>query len=138
MKSKLLSHLLCWFALSACAQPSNDKTNMIDRLKIQYVDLSIMTAIRVDCSEFESYFNKSISKQEITSKEFLSSFSEQLSNLKVISEDYNPNPDTRIRLEIISNDNIELVCIGNLVVKYKGESYVNDESFKQLIQSQLE
>lgn len=113
------------------------ETERIDELNVEYVSLSIMTPLRVDCDEFETFFNKSILRKKICSREVLDKFSSQLLNLKEIDSNYYPLPDTRIKIEGLVNDYIQIICIGNLVVRYRNKSYINDKEFKQLLLSLL-
>lgn len=134
MKIKRLLLISQLVLLTSCAKAQKDK---IDELNVQYVSLSIMTASRVDCDGFESYFNESVKNKKIISREFLDEFLSQLKNLSEIDDNYYPLPDTRIKVEVLLGDVSEVVCIGNLVVRYGEKSYINDKNFKQLLLNEL-
>lgn len=123
---------------SFCSQAKKPQRNMIDELNISHVSLSIMTAIRVDCKSFDSYFKGSIVRKKITSKENIDEFLSLIEQLKETDENYYPEPDTRIKIETLSEGEVkEIICIDNLVLKYKGKSYVFSEDLRQLILAKL-
>ena len=140
MKMKINIYLfVCQLILFfSCANIQKNEIDRIDELNVEYVSLSILTSSRVDCKEFESYFNKSILRKKISSREILDEFSSYLRNLNEIDSNYYPYPDTRIKIEVSVNDSIQIICIGNLVVRFEDKSYINDKKFKQLLSSMLE
>jgi hypothetical protein len=134
MKTRLVKTLFFLLYLGSCSYAQSKKDNLTEEnLKIKYVSLSIMTPIRVECSNFESYFDQSIKVEEITAKPFFYKFFETLNSLEEIDENYSSEPDTRIKIEAALEDTSKIICVGNLVVSYDGKSYKNNDKFKKLI-----
>ncbi len=131
MKNRLLISFAILLGISSCLYSQEQITNSKEtKFKLYYVNLSIMTPIRVDCQSFEEYFRETYKTNEIVSDRL----AQELNNLEEIDENYNPYPDTRIKIEIMSgNDQKGKICVGNLVVRFNGKSYKNNENFKHLL-----
>ncbi len=108
-----------------------------EKVIFSYVDLSLMTPIRVECEKLSEYFKTSVKTKDDVDVEEIDKLKLLLSKLEEIDENYNPKPDTRITIDIIEKDSVEPVCIGYLVVKYRGKSYKNTDQLREHLEKML-
>ena len=100
---KILFILLCFIQCS--------NKDEIDTIVFKYLEWEIYTFIRVDCDKIETY-SEQVFQFELTNPDTIKSilgFIDELSHIEEMAE-----PDVRIKLEIMSKNNIlKKLCIGN-------------------------
>lgn len=136
-KIELISLTIVILCLLSCVKADRKEIILEPFARIEYVDLNIMTPIHVECDRFIQTFKGDFKLKEISSNIFLEKLKDQLEAMELIDDNYNPSPDTRIKISIIDNSKFEQICIGNLVIRYKGESYKNNQGFRDFLESQL-
>ena len=127
--------VLIFFGFLGCSTTS--KMDTTEKVIFSYVDLSLMTPIRVECEKLSEYFKTSVKTKDDVDVEEIDKLKLLLSKLEEIDENYNPKPDTRITIDIIEKDSVEPVCIGYLVVKYRGKSYKNTDQLREHLEKML-
>jgi hypothetical protein len=87
--------------------------------------------IRVECDEF-LYAFPDAEKTAITDKKILRKFEQELTNLKIDSAHLSA-PDTRIKLHVYKDEQIETFCIGQFTITDGEQIFVFPDSFKKLL-----
>ncbi|UUW10974.1 hypothetical protein NLG42_09185 [Flavobacterium plurextorum] len=135
----LLFHFFC---LTGCE--NNKKTNerqmddiRIDKIVINYQDLDVETPIRIDCEDFDNYFNKSIKTRVINDfkviNKLVNYISEAKENNKKVSQ-----IDVRFKMRITySNGTIKEFCGNDFAIEVDKSNYQIDMNFLNYIKSIL-
>jgi hypothetical protein len=99
-------------------------------IQVSLVDISLLTAIRVDCERFEEYFIDSIEYFELKDSISISRLSNVLSNLELIDDNYPAKPDTRIKIRFKFNKEEKLICIGKFVTYFDSKAFKTTEELR--------
>jgi len=102
----------------------NKEECQIEKANIKVVDFSIKTIISVDYIKYEEYFNKNYKYFSIIDKGKLINLSKIIETIEPIDSTYCSNVDTRAIINLISNKDTTLICVGNLSLS------MNEKIFK--------
>lgn len=101
-------------------------------IEVNSVDKDILTRSRVDCSDFDSTFEKmEIRKRTIKRHRLVSELIFELENLKVY--DTRRETDTRATLTIKYSDHVETICLDKFSVYKNGTCYKITDRLKKSI-----
>lgn len=133
MKTKNNIHFLVFlFLLFLACSPKHATNNKYNQLHIQLVDFSTITAISVDCSNFESYFpDRNISL--IIDSAMINKTLKQLSSLEPIDSNYSKYVDVRAKLLFTSDFDTLEVCIGDLSLAIGDSLFKTPDSLKTFL-----
>jgi len=112
-----------------CDNVQNDDENMekIKEVKIKLVDFSIMTVISIQCDKYEKYFEK-YNVFSLTDSTVVQQFMKQLINLEPIDYTYSESVDTRAKIELITDSDTSIVCVGKLSLCKDNKIYKTPQS----------
>jgi hypothetical protein len=98
---------------------------------IKYIDWEILTIIRVDCDQLESY-KEHIRSFEITDKNELNIIENYVKNFQFIESEL--KPDVRIKLKICYRNQVKFLCIGkNQVIEFDKKIIKYNQEFVDYI-----
>lgn len=108
-----------------CQNTRSDAENMnkIIKIQIKSVDFSVMTFLSVECDRFEEYFKKH-KVYSITDTVMINEFMSHIDKLEPIDSTYSRSVDTRAKIELFSDSDTSIICVGNLSL------YMNDNIYK--------
>lgn len=109
--------------------------NKIEKITIKAVDFSVMTFTSVDCDKFEDYFNQQYKLVTIMDSTMINEFLGIISTLESIDSTYSKYVDTRVKVELYSQNDTSLICLGNLSLKKGGEIYKTPQSLIDFIEN---
>lgn len=95
----------------------------IEKADIKVVDFSIKTIVSVDYNKYEEYFNKEYKYFSIMDKGELINLSRIIETIEPIDSTYYSNVDTRAIMNLISNKDTTLICVGNLSLSIDGKIF---------------
>ena len=101
------------FAFCQNVQNDNKKVNRVKEVKIKLIDFSLMTFISVDCDKYEEYF-KNYKVISITDSIEIQQFLQQMIKLEPIDSTYSKSVDTRAKIELITDLDTNIICVGSL------------------------
>jgi hypothetical protein len=104
-------------------QSKTGNMNMVKKIEIKSVDFSRMTFLSVECNKFEEYF-KDYRVLSITDTLSIKMILSQFENLEQTDSTYSKSIDTRAKVELFSNSDTSIICIGNMSL------YMNDKHYK--------
>lgn len=103
----------------------------IQKVKIKYVDIEILSVFRIPCEIFEKTFKEELDSVTVTDKKALAEFSNCIHHLKT-SKGY--LPDVRIKIEIFYKDSMTSMCTGGRVlITQNGGYYLLSKPLKVFI-----
>ena len=107
-----------------CQEGGSNSENMthVEKIYIKAVNFTIMTPLSVDCNKFEQAFENHRAfwiKDSVEIDEFLN----QLIKLEPIDSTYMKSVDTRAKIEIISSEDTNVICVGNLTLLKNNKFY---------------
>lgn len=102
---------------------NTEDVNKIKKIRIKSVDFSIISFVSVECNKFEEYFKKH-KVSSITDTITINKFLNQITKLELIDSTYSKYVDTRVKIELFSDSDTSIICVGNLSL------YMNDDFYK--------
>lgn len=121
--SLFVALIILAFMYSHNTYSATENMNKIKKIQIKSVDFSIITFLSVECNKFEEYF-KEYKVSSITDTLAINKFLNQFAKLELIDTTYSKTVDTRAKIELFSNSDTSIICIGNLSL------YMNDNIYK--------
>lgn len=123
INSVIVVLIIAIFTYCHNVQSKTGNMNMVKKIEIKSVDFSIMTSLSVECNKFEEYFkdHKVFSITDTLSIKMIISLFE---NLEPIDSTYSKSVDTRAKVELFSNSDTSIICVGNISL------YLNDKLYK--------
>jgi hypothetical protein len=107
---------------------------LIRKVVIKHTSFDILTPISVSCDQYEDYFSSNIKIVEINNEEKFQQLLFLLLNMEHIDKNFAETVDTRAVLEMFKDDDsIEVVCLGNLLIKMDGVLYKNNSKIRNFI-----
>jgi hypothetical protein len=93
-----------------------------------------MTVISVNCESFEKYFTD-YNETILTDSVQISKLLIQFNGLESIDSTYSTTIDTRAKIELITNSDTTLICVGNLSLLKDHVHYKTPDNLIELIES---
>ncbi|RLD61093.1 MAG: hypothetical protein DRJ01_08515 [Bacteroidetes bacterium] len=113
---------------------SQNKT--MNTTTIKYVGLNIMTPINVSCENFEKAFGKQVIIMNITNQKDIDYL---LNSIKKLSLDNNiKSADIRIKIEIIHDKTIDIICLGRFHIVHNGSFYKMNPELMMFLKRKIE
>lgn len=107
------------------------------QIKIQFVNMTIITPIKIDCDKFDVYFERKDSIN-LTSKLDMGDFIRQLNKLKSEAIIFDGEIDARGKIYLHYNaSNVKVFCIGYYLTEINGVVYKNTIEFQEYIEKIL-
>lgn len=129
MKNKFILIVLFTVGCMGC------QAQEIQRIDIKSVDITIETPFGITCEKFEEFFKDEIDTISIRDKERIMAFSRVIEELKEIDpSEYSLKPDTRIKMEIIYENNKTIICMSHLVISISDKLYFTSDSMLEFIE----
>jgi len=111
------------------------KMKKVARIEVYKVDFDIETFIKVDCENFNKYFNSQIDTVIVSDKKNIAHFSNLLQGLTPDSSNY--TPDVRAKIVIVYDDaSTETLCLSKLGVLLNNESFLGENNLVNFVESQ--
>lgn len=131
-KIKIYFLLFSVVYFSSCSKP----LSQTQKIEVRYVNIETFTSISVECEKFEDYFESGVKTQVLDTKQtqiFISEFNSFIKRANKYKVGY---PDVRFQA-FISNGNKKVItaCIGNNLTSFDGIVYINDDRFRDFVQS---
>ncbi len=103
----------------------------IDKIKIDYVHLYVMTPMDVSANNFYQYFGNSVKSIEITNIDSIIAVRNALSQFFNDAEKIKDDPDVRLIITLYRNNNKQIITMGSTLLYYRNQGFiVNDEIVK--------
>lgn len=132
---KINSLLMLTLLISLFANCQNRTVmDKVTRIKIRSVKFSLMTVISVNCESFEKYFTD-YNETILTDSVQISKLLIQFNGLESIDSTYSTTIDTRAKIELITNSDTTLICVGNLSLLKDHVHYKTPDNLIELIES---
>jgi hypothetical protein len=137
MKAKLLLlNLFCICVSCNYSQPKiiNSSTIDISKIEISYVELNIETPFDVRCCDFEGFFHDEIKTATTTDSLTIDNIITALNTLQDGPDRSTPHIDTRMKIQLYSNDTLqEVICMEQYVVLRKNKLYLCSDELKNIL-----
>lgn len=111
------------------------KAQNIPKMKLDYVNLDIMTPIKVECDYFEVFFNSQIKSVSIDKQTDIDSIINMVNNLKVNTSKY--LPDVRVQLEISYANKSKIYCLSKMGMYSEGISYILPDKLLDILKKHM-
>jgi hypothetical protein len=113
------------------------KYGHIKKIKIDYVGYDIMTSSHVKCTDFDVCFDNK-SRSLISDSINIKMFIDEIIRIEKANIKSKISADVRIKVQIILKNRKQIrLCIGYNVIDIEGNSYVIDESFRNMIRKMV-
>jgi hypothetical protein len=133
MKIANIFNILMILSFTHCQNTQNTQRNNINQIKIKSVDFTILSIISVECDNFERYFqecNTFLTTDTVVINEFLN----QLTNMDPIDSSYSTSIDTRAKINLFSDADTNIICVGNLTLYMNGNIYKTPQKLIEKIE----
>lgn len=100
-------------------------------IKIEFVDLYVMTPVNVTLENFHQYFGDSINSITIKDRATISKTIEKLNTFFNSSAKAELLPDTRLIITLYYENTVQVITMGTTLLNSKGQSYISNDSIRQ-------
>ncbi|WP_338839533.1 hypothetical protein [Flavobacterium ginsenosidimutans] len=136
----ILLFLFYFFCLTGCENKKKTYEHQmddirIDKIVINYQDLDVETPMRIDCEDFDSYFNNSIKTRVINDFEVTNKLVNYINEAKENNKKV-PQIDVRFKMIITYSDGtIKEFCGNDFAIEVDKSNYQIDINFLNYIKS---
>ena len=100
-------------------------------IKIDYVDLYVMTPVNVTLENFYSYFDTSVKSITISDVQTVNKTIDELNKFFNSSEKAKLLPDTRLVITLYAGDKTQVITVGTTLLNVNNQSYIANDSIRQ-------
>ena len=125
----LLTLLFFVFSVNACPQSLKHflQESHIDSMLVKYTDFDMLTMVDIDCDQFEKM--AAYDEVMVTDTCCISKLTSRLSQVVLSSSGI----DVRCKVYLYTDNEVNVICLGNRALSFEGNVYRVEESFDDLV-----